>query len=433
MDVTVDEAMEDEQQEEKIINEEYKTWKKNAPFLYDLMLSTALEWPTLSTQWLPDVQTLPDKDYSTHRLLLGTHTSAESEAPNYLQIAHVQLPKPINPDAADYDEDREEIGGYGGGTSKKLANTEIKFNIVQKINHPQEVNKARYQPQNPNIIATMCTDGRSLIFDRTKHPSVPTGQVNPQIELHGHEKEGFGLSWSPHEAGHLATGSEDTTVRLWDTTAFSPNSKILKPARTYTHHSAVVNDVQHHPLHPSLIGTVSDDVTLQILDTRKPSTTISATQAIGGHSDAINALSFNPASEYVLATGSVDTTIGIWDLRNLKSKLHVLTGHQQAVTSLAWHPFEEAILGSTSCDRRIIFWDLSRVGEEQNPEDAEDGPPELLFMHGGHTNRISDFSWNMNDPWVLCSAAEDNLIQVWKVANAIVGKDIDDVPIEELE
>ena len=56
-----------------------------------------------------------------------------------------------------------------------------------------------------------------------------------------------------------------------------------------------------------------------------------------------------------------------------------------------------------------------------------------LFMHGGHTNRISDFSWNMNDPWVMCSAAEDNLIQVWKVANAIVGKDAEDVPIEELE
>lgn len=36
--------------------EEYKIWKKNAPFLYDLMLSTALEWPTLTTQWLPDKQ-----------------------------------------------------------------------------------------------------------------------------------------------------------------------------------------------------------------------------------------------------------------------------------------------------------------------------------------------------------------------------------------
>lgn len=56
-----------------------------------------------------------------------------------------------------------------------------------------------------------------------------------------------------------------------------------------------------------------------------------------------------------------------------------------------------------------------------------------LFMHGGHTNRISDFTWNLNDPWVLCSAAEDNLLQVWKVADAIVGKDLEDVPTEELE
>ena len=54
-------------------------------------------------------------------------------------------------------------------------------------------------------------------------------------------------------------------------------------------------------------------------------------------------------------------------------------------------------------------------------------------MHGGHTHRISDFNWNLNDPWVLCSAAEDNLLQVWKVSDAIVGKDLEDVPTEELE
>ena len=44
----------DEETENKIINEEYKTWKKNAPFLYDMILSTALDWPTLTTQWFPD-------------------------------------------------------------------------------------------------------------------------------------------------------------------------------------------------------------------------------------------------------------------------------------------------------------------------------------------------------------------------------------------
>ena len=162
-----------------------------------------------------------------------------------------------------------------------------------------------------------------------------------------------------------------------DITKFTTGNKALHAARTYTHHTAIVNDVQYHPLHASLVGTVSDDLTLQILDIRSPSTTSSATQAINGHEDAINALSFNPASEYVLATGSADKSIGVWDLRNLKSKLHALVGHNDSVTSLAWHPFEEAILGSSSYDRRVIFWDLSRVGEEQTPDDAEDGPPEL--------------------------------------------------------
>lgn len=44
----------DEAVEAKIINEEYKIWKKNTVFLYDFMYGRALEWPTLSTQWLPD-------------------------------------------------------------------------------------------------------------------------------------------------------------------------------------------------------------------------------------------------------------------------------------------------------------------------------------------------------------------------------------------
>lgn len=38
----------------KISNEEYKIWKKNSPFLYDLVVTNALEWPTLTVQWFPD-------------------------------------------------------------------------------------------------------------------------------------------------------------------------------------------------------------------------------------------------------------------------------------------------------------------------------------------------------------------------------------------
>ena len=42
-----------EEAEDQIINEEYKIWKKNSPFLYDLLLSHALEWPSLTVEWLP--------------------------------------------------------------------------------------------------------------------------------------------------------------------------------------------------------------------------------------------------------------------------------------------------------------------------------------------------------------------------------------------
>ena len=38
---------------DKIINEEYKIWKKNTPFLYDLVMTHNLEWPSLTVQWLP--------------------------------------------------------------------------------------------------------------------------------------------------------------------------------------------------------------------------------------------------------------------------------------------------------------------------------------------------------------------------------------------
>lgn len=52
----VEEAEDASVLQEKMINEEYKVWKKNAPYLYDLVVTHALEWPSLTVQWLPDVE-----------------------------------------------------------------------------------------------------------------------------------------------------------------------------------------------------------------------------------------------------------------------------------------------------------------------------------------------------------------------------------------
>ena len=35
----------------RVVPAQYKIWKKNTPFLYDLVMTHALEWPSLTAQW----------------------------------------------------------------------------------------------------------------------------------------------------------------------------------------------------------------------------------------------------------------------------------------------------------------------------------------------------------------------------------------------
>lgn len=46
-----------------IINQEYKIWKKEAPYKYDFLFTRSIEWPTSTFQWLPDVHQGEDSEY----------------------------------------------------------------------------------------------------------------------------------------------------------------------------------------------------------------------------------------------------------------------------------------------------------------------------------------------------------------------------------
>lgn len=125
----------------------------------------------------------------------------------------------------------------------------------------------------------------------------------------------------------------------------------------------------------------------------------------------------------LVATGSADATVAVWDLRAPRACVHSFLGHAGEVLAVGWHADAPGILGSASADRRVHVWDCARVGEEQEPDDAEDGPPELLFVHGGHTAKVSDFAWGVGGPdgdaWLAASVAEDNILQVWHLADHI--------------
>eukprot|EP00245_Coleochaete_scutata_P013461 TRINITY_DN5484_c0_g1_i1.p1 TRINITY_DN5484_c0_g1~~TRINITY_DN5484_c0_g1_i1.p1 ORF type:complete len:425 (+),score=83.86 TRINITY_DN5484_c0_g1_i1:128-1402(+) len=401
---------------ERVVNEEYKIWKKNSPFLYDLVITHALEWPSLTVQWFPEKTEPVGKDYSAQRLILGTHTSEGEQ--NYLMLAEVQLPlEDTETDARQYEDEDREAGGFG------VANGKVQ--IIQQINHEGEVNRARYMPQNPFLIATKTVNAEVYVFDYSKHPSKPSndGICNPDLRLRGHKTEGYGLSWSHFREGHLLSGSDDAQICLWDISAATKQNKTIEAKQIFNYHLGVVEDVAWHTLHEHMFGSVGDDHHLLIWDTRGPGNKPS--QHVNAHKAEVNCLSFNPFSEYVVATGSADRTVVIHDMRRLVTPLHTLTNHVEEVFQIGWNPKVETIMASCGADRRLMLWDMARIGKEQSAEDAEDGPPELLFIHGGHTSKISDFSWNANDDWVVASVAEDNILQIWQMAENIFLDDDD--------
>lgn len=80
------------------------------------------------------------------------------------------------------------------------------------------------------------------------------------------------------------------------------------------------------------------------------------------------------------------------------------------------------------------MWDIARLHDDLSSDENDEGPPELLFHHGGHSSRISDFDWHPTLPWVIASAAEDNVIQVWRMAESISNDEAvpaDDVDMED--
>ena len=74
------------------VEEEFTVWKKNTPFLYDLVISHPLEWPSLIVHWVPCSPSPygADPSFSVHELVLRTHTSGG--ASDFLMVADAVLP-----------------------------------------------------------------------------------------------------------------------------------------------------------------------------------------------------------------------------------------------------------------------------------------------------------------------------------------------------
>ncbi|KAF8293659.1 WD40 repeat-like protein, partial [Clavulina sp. PMI_390] len=101
-----------------------------------------------------------------------------------------------------------------------------------------------------------------------------------------------------------ASGSEDTTIRLWDMQTHQAEGEPLK-----------------------------------------------------GHTHCVTSVVFSPDGA-VLASGSYDATIRLWDVQTQKAKGEPLTGHADYVTSVVFSP-NQTLLASVSNDFTICIWNVA--------------------------------------------------------------------------
>lgn len=399
---------------ETVRNEEYKIWKKQSPFLYDVCVSKAMLSPSASVQWYPS--TAPYKTdsrasaaFSAYSLLL---TSSELVGgPNAVYRAQCELP----------DED-----ATAAMISQRKASEEP-IKVVDGV-HNMDLGagnyafKARFSQLNPSLVAASCREGVLKYYKNDAFVA----------DLAFHKKDVFDISWSPHQEALLASVSADGTAAVWDTASASlkhsfAGSNAVGMAESIP---APINAVQFAPLNANELATAGDDRVINFWDLR--SSLEKPTRAItDAHGMGVTTLEYSPHNEMLLATGSADGSVSLWDVRMSSASLLGLNVEAGQVNALKWSPSEESVFASGGVDSQVKVWDLSRNHQPETAGEEEEGPPELMFIHGGHMASISDIAWHPTLPWTICSVSEDSLVDIWKISSAIVNVEPEEEENEE--
>ncbi|XBW34706.1 hypothetical protein QEN19_000273 [Hanseniaspora menglaensis] len=390
----MDSLLEDkEQRQPQTVEEEYALWKKNSTSMYEFVSETKLGWPSMAIEWLGTADSVSQRQ----ELLVGTLTDKGDEdqsinKTNYLKFCKLDYP-----------------------SGSKAA-----LKVFKKFEHEGEINKIKVNPLDSDIIATINDVSVVNIFDRKK------GLVATFSGAHSQE-DAFGLSFNSSQCNILASAATDGKCVLWDT------QKNIKFTESQIH-SQVVNSIEFSPLNANIIVSVSDDRTIAVNDIRtmnQPQKHVSIdTKSV------FNALSLSPFSQNLLACAGEDSMVHLFDLRYMSNgkTLHQMAGHEGNITNLDFAKYKDGILVSSAEDRSLIYWDLTKIGNEQTPDDAEDGVPEKLFVHGGHRSGINDFSLHPTIPWLTASTEEENYTQIYRPTEKITNPEwMGDINIDDME
>ena len=174
-----------------------------------------------------------------------------------------------------------------------------------------------------------------------------------------------------------------------------PQQSTWKCVLTLTGHFDSVNSVAFSP-DGEMLASGSRDKTIEIWDMKKGKRWFTLT----GHGDSVNSVAFSPDGE-MLASGSRDKTIEIWDMKKGK-RWFTLIGHSDWVDTVAFSP-DNQILASGGRDQGIEIWNLRKA--------------KRWFTLVGHQDRVYTVAFN-KDGRILASGGRDQTIKIWDMQKA---------------
>lgn len=171
------------------------------------------------------------------------------------------------------------------------------------------------------------------------------------LKNYPHPSMCFGCEWNRNDKNLLATGCADGIVRVFNLSLGSNSAQ-----HVLSGHSQRVFHVRWHPCFKNTLCSGSDDTTVKIWDVEQQA----CTKTLEGHSAKVRGLCWNPEISYLLISGCWDGQLKLWDIRD--GTCHkTVQGHQADVYGLDCHPKTPFTVASSSRDSTVRVWSFSKL------------------------------------------------------------------------